>query len=152
MGKCMHTIDGSRALNVRLSPKIAIPPSTTGGVARFAARTSQQSPQPPITAAGVLAYSGVLSAIEITVSGRVPEASGSPAGSTTYFVVDKAKNAIVGNITLPNAPTFAHTFRLSVRVASLSGEFDVGLFDDSGTFVPAGFTVEVPTGAVGPRG
>jgi hypothetical protein len=109
--------------------------------------------RPPLTEAGVAAYVGVLAPPELTVSGTIPE--GPTTANVTYFVVERSANAIVGHITLPNASTFARTFRLGVQVASLSGDFDVGLFDDSGTFVPAGFTVEVPrspTGAVGPRG
>jgi hypothetical protein len=88
-----------------------------------------------------------------SVSGSIPE--GPTTANVNYFVVERSANAIVGNITLPNASTFARTFRLDVQVANLSGDLDVGLFDGSGTFVPAGFTVEVPsfpTGAVGPRG
>ena len=113
--------------------------------------------QPPLTSAGVGAYAGVLPAIEITVSGRIPDAStsGAGTGSTTYFVVDKDKNAIVGNITLPNTPFPHSAFRIVVRVPSGSKSFDVGVFDDTGGFVSAGFTVEVPeppSGAVGPRG
>jgi hypothetical protein len=109
--------------------------------------------RPPLTEAGVAAYVGVLAPPELTVSGTIPE--GPTTANVTYFVVEKSANAIVGHITLPNASTFARTFRLGVRVANLSGDFKVGVFDESGTFVPAGFTVEVPrspTGAVGPRG
>jgi hypothetical protein len=125
-----------------------------GGAWELAERASLE---PPLTAAGVGAYAGVLAAIEITVSGRIPEVStaGSTTGSTTYFVVDKDKNAIVGNITLPNTPKPHSAFRIAVRVPSGSESFDVGVFDDAGGFVSAGFTVEVPkppSGAVGPRG
>ena len=124
-----------------------------GGAWQLAARASLEPPHPPLTAAGVGAYAGVLAAIEITVSGRVPEVS--TAGSTTYFVVDKDKSAIVGSITLPNTPKPHSAFRIAVRVPSASERFDVGVFDDAGGFVSAGFTVEVPkppSGAVGPRG
>jgi len=128
-----------------------------GGAWELAARTSLEPPQPPLTSAGVGAYAGVLAAIEITVSGRIPDVStaGSRTASTTYFVVDKDKNAIVGNITLPNTPKPHSAFRIVVRVPSGSKSFDVGVFDDAGGFVSAGFTVEVPeppSGAVGPRG
>ena len=121
-----------------------------GGVWELAERASLEPPHPPLTAAGIGAYAGILAAIEITVSGRVPDVS--TAGSTTYFVVDKDKNAIVGNITLPNTPKPHSAFRIPVRVPSSSESFDVGVFDDAGGFVSAGFTVEVPkppSGAVG---
>jgi uncharacterized protein DUF4347 len=109
-----------------------------GGAWELAARASLEPPQPPLTAAGVEAYAGV-----------------STAGSTTYFVVDKDKSAIVGNITLPNTAKPHSAFRIAVRVPSASESFDVGVFDAAGGFVSAGFTVEVPkppSGAVGPRG
>jgi uncharacterized protein DUF4347 len=124
-----------------------------GGVWELAARASLEPPQPPLTSAGVGAYAGVLAATEITVSGRVPDVP--KPGSTTYFVVDKSKNAIVGNITLPNSSKPHATFRIAVRVPSASESFDVGVFNDAGGFVSAGFTVEVPkppSGAVGPKG
>jgi len=124
-----------------------------GGAWELAARASLYPPQPPITAAGVRAYAGVLAATEITVSGRVPDVP--KPGSTTYFVVDKSKNAIVGNITLPNSSKPHATFRIAVRVPSASESFDVGVFNEAGGFVSAGFTVEVPkppSGAVGPKG
>jgi hypothetical protein len=127
-----------------------------GGAWELAARASLEPPQPPLTTAGVGAYAGVLAAIEITVSGQIPEVAGSTTGSTTYFVVDKGKNAIVGNITLPNTPKPHSAFRIAVRVPSASESFDVGVFDDAGGFVSAGFTIELPKpgprGAVGPNG
>jgi hypothetical protein len=98
--------------------------------------------EPPLTAAGVGAYAGVLAAIEITVSGRIPEVFTS--GSSTYFVVDKDKSAIVGSITLPNTARPTGTFRISVKVPSGSESFDVGVFDAAGGLLSAGFTVEVP--------
>ena len=87
---------------------------------------------------------------QLTVSGRIP--NGPTTGAITYFVVDKSKRAIVGNITLPNAAMQNNAFRITVEVASLSDDYDVGMFDGAGGFVSAGFKVEVPEpprGAVG---
>jgi hypothetical protein len=103
----------------------------------------------PLTAAGVGAYAGVLAAIEITVSGRIPDVPGSTTGATTYFVVDKDKSAIVGSITLPNTSKPHSAFRIAVRVPSASRSFDVGVFNDAGGFVSSGFTVEAPMGPSG---
>jgi hypothetical protein len=107
-----------------------------------------------MTAAGVEAYAGVLAAIEITVSGRIPEVP--KPGSTTYFVVDKDNSSVVGNITLPNTAKLSNAFRIAVKVPSTSKGFDVGVFDDNDRFISAGFTVEGPSphpsGAVGPKG
>jgi hypothetical protein len=100
-----------------------------------------------------LGLAGALMAHEITVSGRIPK--GPTTGTITYFVVDKSKRAIVGNITLPNASTQSSAFRITVKVPSLSDSYDVGVFNAAGNFVSAGFTVEVPEpprGAVGRTG
>ncbi len=106
----------------------------------------------PLTAVGVAGYGGVL-AIEITISGSIP--SGPTTRNITYFVLDTSRNAVVGNITLPDASTFAAAFRLNISVPQPSERFDVGHFDNAGTFVSAGFRIEVPkspSGAVGARG
>ena len=90
---------------------------------------------------------------EITISGHI--SNGPTTGSITYFVVDRAGDAIVGNITLPNASTVANAFSLEVKIPEYSDSIDVGLLDGDGKFVSAGFTIEGgkrPTGAVGPRG
>lgn len=84
------------------------------------------------------------------MSGTIP--SGPTTRNVTYFVIDKARNAVVGNITLPDASTFANSFKLNVKVPQLSDQFDVGTMSDDGEFTSAGFTVETPdtpTGAVG---
>jgi hypothetical protein len=102
---------------------------------------------------GMMSYAAVLAAIEITVSGLIP--NGSTPGSTTYFVVDREHSTIVGNINLPNMPIADKVFRITVRVPSGSTSLDVGVFDGTGDFISAGFTVDVPappSGAVGPEG
>ena len=87
---------------------------------------------------------------QLTISGRIPD--GPTTGAITYFVVDKSKRAVVGSITLPNAAKQNNAFRMIVEVASLSDGYDVGVFDGTGGFTSAGFTVEAPEaprGAVG---
>lgn len=115
------------------------------------ARTSSRAlPEPPLTKAGVAAYAGVL-AYQLTVSGNIPE--GPTTSTVTYFVMDREKNAVVGNILLPNASESIRRFRLLVSVPRFSDSFDVGVFDTGGAFVSAGFTIEAPQaprGAVGP--
>ena len=88
---------------------------------------------------------------DIMVSGSIPD--GNTTSNITYFVVDRQRNAIVGNLTLPNASLIARSFSLQVKVPSYSDSLDVGLFDDDGNFTSAGFRVEggqAPEGAVGP--
>ena len=113
------------------------------------ARAHGPTPQPPLTPAGVAVYAGILAPFELIVSGRIPD--GPTTAAITYFVLDKSNNAIVGNITLPNAAKQNNAFRITVQVASLSESYDVGVFE-AGGFVSAGFTVEAPDrprGAVG---
>lgn len=97
-----------------------------------------------------MSYAAVFAAIEIKVSGHIKK--GPTTGTVTYFVLDKSNNAIVGNIVLPDASSQVNTFKIPVKVPSLSS-FDVGTYDEAGRFVSAGFMIETPTtpaGAVGP--
>lgn len=90
-------------------------------------------------------------AYQLTVSGAIP--GGPTTNTVTYFVMDRAKNTVVGNIMLPNASENIRRFRLVVPAPSFSDSFDVGVFDNAGNFVSAGFTIEAPQaprGAVGP--
>ncbi|WP_167514613.1 DUF4347 domain-containing protein [Mesorhizobium intechi] len=123
-----------------------------GGHWQLNVKTTQDAAaRPPLTRGGIMSYAAVLAAIEITVSGLVP--SGLAAGTTTYFVVDRDHGSIVGNINLPNMANRA--FRITVRVPAGSTGLDVGVFDETGKFTSAGFTVDVPappSGAVGTRG
>jgi hypothetical protein len=103
----------------------------------------------PLSPDGQARYAGVL-AVQITISGEIQQ--GPTTRNVAYFVLDEARNAVVGNITLPDASTFAKSFRLQVTVPQLSESFAVGLFDEKGTFVSAGFQIEAPPhSAVGPR-
>jgi len=90
---------------------------------------------------------------EITVSGSIPH--GPTTAIVTYFIVDRARGAIVGNVNLPNASLVSRAFRLTVRVPNPSDTLDVGVFDQAGDFASAGFTLELPqesSGAAGPVG
>ena len=122
-----------------------------GGDWKLNVRMEDAEARPPLTLGGIMNYAAVLAAIEITVSGLTP--NGSTPGSTTYFVVDRDHGAIVGNINLPSMANRA--FRITVKVPGGSTGFDVGVFDETGKFTSAGFTVDVPappSGAVGPKG
>ena len=114
-------------------------------------RLVARSFEPPLTPAAIESWAHVLMP-EITVSGSIPQ--GPTTRSVTYFVVDTARNAIAGNLTLPDAADFARSFQMNVRVVELSENYDVGTFADDGEFVSAGFKVEAPqpsAGAIGPR-
>jgi hypothetical protein len=56
---------------------------------------------------------------EITISGKI--ANGPTTRNVTYVVVfDRSHNAVIGDITLPDASTFANAFRLKVNVPQVS--------------------------------
>ena len=121
---------------------------TLGGRWKLTRNTAARA---PLTEEGIMGYAAVLAAIEITISGLIP--TGMTGGSTTYFVVDRDHGTIVGNLNLPNIANNA--FRIAVRVPGGATSLDVGVFDESGKFTSAGFTVDVParpSGAVGPKG
>src|SRR5437879_5006413 len=60
-----------------------------GGVWELATRSGEAVAQPPLTAAGMVSYAGVLPAFEITITGTLPK--GNTTGTVTYFVVDTTR-------------------------------------------------------------
>ncbi|MER8454084.1 DUF4347 domain-containing protein [Mesorhizobium sp. M1428] len=124
---------------------------TLGGVWELNISKGDATARPPLTMEGMMSYAAVLAAIEITVSGLIP--NGSTPGSTTYFVVDREHSTIVGNLNLPTMAMANKPFRITLKVPSGSTSVDVGIFE-GGEFISAGFTVDVPappSGAVGPK-
>ncbi|MGX7874088.1 hypothetical protein ACVDG5_016230 [Mesorhizobium sp. ORM6] len=85
-----------------------------------------------------------------------------PIGDTTenatYFILDTAKSAIVGQVILPKAVKRSLAVALTVKVPSNAGSLAIGTFDDSGNFQAASFlrveshALESPDGVVGPSG
>ncbi|RAZ91060.1 hypothetical protein DPM33_12395 [Mesorhizobium hawassense] len=89
--------------------------------------------------------------MEVTVRGILP--IGDTTDNETYFIVDEAKAAIVGQVILPKAVKRSLAVAITVKVPSTAGSFAIGTFEDGGKFEVASFLrVEVPTGAVGPVG
>jgi hypothetical protein len=121
-----------------------------GGTWQLAEQSENlRGPEPPLTAAGREIYPGVFSAFEIIVSGHIKR--GPTTRTVTYFVLDTSNNTIVGNIVLPDASPQINKFRIPISVARVSS-FDVGIYDETGRFVSAGFKIEtppLPTGASG---
>ncbi|MES5488918.1 hypothetical protein QMZ05_39770 [Bradyrhizobium sp. INPA03-11B] len=96
--------------------------------------------RPPITATGVDSYAGVLSAIglhEILVAGNLPR--GQTTGNITYFIIDRSSKAIVSQVTLPDASNQFNRVEIRLKVARLSGAYDIGTFQSNGEFKPAEF-------------
>ena len=75
--------------------------------------------------------------VELVVTGRLPE--GSTTKAVTYFIVDTARNVIVGQVMLPDVAPGSMAVSLVVRIPPSAGPFAIGTFDDSGSFVAAGF-------------
>ncbi len=110
--------------------------------------------EPPLTAHGAAEYAGVFATMEVVVTGQIPE--GDTTTSMTYFILDEARNAIVGQVVLPNGARRINGVAMTVKIPFSAGPFVIGVFDPSGNFVPAGFlSVEKPAdrpvrgGAVG---
>jgi len=88
--------------------------------------------------------------VQLKVSGPIPR--GETTRSITYFVVDRSTGAIAGNLTLPDAATFANAFAMTVDVPRVASTYDVGTFNEAGEFVSANFDLtmpEAPKGAYG---
>jgi hypothetical protein len=110
------------------------------------------SATPPLTAEGLLAYSGLLAAAEVTVTGTLP--TGNPTETVTHFIIDTSKKAIVSQVVLPNAVQQNNSVSMTVRVpGTAAGPYAIGAFDADGNFQPSSFlNVTGPTGARAPAG
>ncbi|WP_149908071.1 hypothetical protein [Mesorhizobium sp. SARCC-RB16n] len=103
-----------------------------------------------------MSYAAGFAVMEVTVRGVLP--IGETTENVTYFILDTAKSAIVGQIVLPKAVKRSLAVALTVKVPSTAGSFAIGAFDDGGNFQAASFlrvetpAVERPDGAVGPSG
>lgn len=89
---------------------------------------------------------------ELLVTGRLPE--GVSTKSISYFILDTARSAIVGQVMLPDVALQKMSVSLTVRVPPSAGPFAIGTFDAAGTFVPAAFlsvnAAAAPGGGGGP--
>ncbi|TPM26965.1 hypothetical protein FJ958_19210 [Mesorhizobium sp. B2-3-5] len=103
-----------------------------------------------------MSYATVSAAMDVTVRGVLP--IGDATANVTYFILDTAKSAIVGQVILPAAVKRSHAVVITVKVPSTAGSLDIGTFDDGGNFQAASFlrvespAVSRPGGAVGPSG
>ncbi|WP_296746827.1 hypothetical protein [Mesorhizobium sp.] len=103
-----------------------------------------------------MSYTAGLAVMEVTVRGALP--IGDTTENETYFILDAAKAAIVGQVILPKAVKQSLAVAITVKVPSTAGSFAIGTFDDGGNFQVADFlrvegpSVHSPGGAVGPAG
>ncbi|SDA98565.1 hypothetical protein [Mesorhizobium qingshengii] len=103
-----------------------------------------------------MSFTAGFAVMEVTVRGVLP--IGDATGNVTYFILDTAKSAIVGQVILPAAVKRSLAVAITVKVPSNAGSFAIGTFDDSGNFQVASLlrvetsAVERPDGAVGPSG
>ncbi|MER9581975.1 hypothetical protein [Mesorhizobium sp. M0276] len=103
-----------------------------------------------------MSYTAGFAVMEVTVRGVLP--IGDTTENVTYFILDTAKSAIVGQVVLPKAVKRSLAVALTVKVPSTAGSYAIGTFDDGGSFQPANFlrvespSVDRPGGAVGPSG
>ncbi|MER8492002.1 hypothetical protein [Mesorhizobium australicum] len=103
-----------------------------------------------------MSYTAGFAVMEVTVRGVLP--IGDATENVTYFILDTAESAIVGQVVLPKAVKRSLAVALTVKVPSTAGSFAIGMFDDGGSFNVASFlrvespTVARPDGAVGTSG
>jgi len=103
-----------------------------------------------------MSFTAGFAVMEVTVRGVLP--IGDTIDNVTYFILDTAKSAIVGQVNLPKAVKRSLGVALTVKVPSTAGSLAIGTFGDGGNFEVASFlrvetpTVERPDGAVGSSG
>ena len=103
-----------------------------------------------------MSYIAGFAVMEVAVRGVLP--IGDTTENVTYFILDTAKSAIVGQVILPAGVKRSLAVALTVKVPAAAGSFAIGTFDDGGNFQVSSFLrVETPavyrsSGAVGPSG
>ncbi|PZV34731.1 hypothetical protein [Mesorhizobium kowhaii] len=103
-----------------------------------------------------MSYTAGFAVMEVTVRGVLP--IGDTTDNATYFILDTARSAIVGQVVLPRAVKRSLGVALTVKVPTTAGSLAIGTFDDGGNFEVASFlrvetpAVERPDGAVGSSG
>ncbi|WP_322418098.1 hypothetical protein [Mesorhizobium huakuii] len=101
-----------------------------------------------------MSYITGFAVMEVAVRGVLP--IGDTTENVTYFILDTAKSAIVGQVVLPKAVKRSLAVAVTVKVPAAAGSFAIGTFDDGGTFQTCSFlrvespTVARPDDAVGP--
>ncbi|RWH69251.1 hypothetical protein [Mesorhizobium sp.] len=103
-----------------------------------------------------MSYTAGFAATEVSIRGVLP--IGDTTENVTYFILDMAKNTIVGQVILPKAVKQSLAVSLTVKVPSTARSFAIGTFDEGGNFqVASSLRVEHPAAyrpdsAVGPSG
>ncbi|WP_155765338.1 hypothetical protein [Mesorhizobium erdmanii] len=103
-----------------------------------------------------MSYTAGFAVIEVTVRGVLP--IGDTTENVTYFILDTAKSAIVGQVVLPKAVKRSLAVALTVKVPGTAASLAIGTFGDGGNFEAASFlrvetpAVEQPDAAAGPIG
>ncbi|MHC2335480.1 hypothetical protein [Bradyrhizobium sp. USDA 4454] len=95
---------------------------------------------PPLAAAGVAKYAGLLSAgisNEITVTGSLPH--GPTSQNVTYFVIDRSSKTIVSQVILPDASELFKAVEMRLKVGRYASAYDIGTFDANGEFTACPF-------------
>jgi hypothetical protein len=122
-----------------------------GGAWELAGESQLSATQPPLTAAGMVSYAGVLVASEITVTGTLPV--GNTTGTVNYFIIDAATRTIVSQIILPDAATQFNSVAIVVKVPTASAAYAIVTFDSNGNFQASSFlSVSSPGGGQRPSG
>lgn len=102
-----------------------------------------------------MSFTAGFAAMEVMVRGVLP--IGDATDNVTYFILDTAKNAIVGQVILPEAAKRSLAVALTVKIPGTAGSLAIGTFDENefhaSTFLRVEAPpVDLPGGAVGQPG
>jgi len=100
-----------------------------------------------------MSFTAGFAVMEVTIRGVLP--IGDTTENVTYFILDTARSAIVGQVNLPKAVKRSLAVALTVKVPSAAGSLAIGTFEGGNFQVASFLRVETPTverldGAVGP--
>jgi hypothetical protein len=106
--------------------------------------------RPPLTAAGMASYAGLLAAYDITIEGSLPK--GDTTRTVTHFIIERTRKTIVGQVVLPDAVQQHNLVSVSLKVPNASASYAVGTFDNDGFHASSFLSVSNPTSNQRPSG
>jgi hypothetical protein len=114
------------------------------------AQKTATTARPPLTAAGMASYAGLLAAYDITIEGTLPK--GDTTRTITHFIIERTGKTIVGQVVLPDAVQQNNLVSVSLRVPNANKSYVIGTFDDDGFHASSFLSVRNPTSNQRPSG
>jgi hypothetical protein len=124
-------------------------------------RKSAPRGRPPLTAAGMASYAGLLAGYDITIEGTLPK--GDTTRTVTHLILERTSNTLVGQVVLPDAVQQNNLVSVRLKVPDVNKSYVIGTFDGDefheSSFLsirnptsnrrPGGAVGTIPGGAVG---